>query len=282
MITTARLFILCLLAIFVTSCSAIDWAYNNAPSFAADEIAEAFDLDSAQTEQVEARLSGFFGWHRRQELPRYEAMLQRASMAVGDGLSTDEVLWLVGEMRAIRSRTMARALDDIAELSVQLTADQIDHFDAHYRERVEDREDYLKKSAQQREIQRGQRDIERLEDWFGDIDEPLRSRVLERLAQIPDLRESWFRYSDARHDAVVAVLRGNGDGDARRAQLQRILVDEDTDFARAYEPYRQAFWQAYAAALADISEWLTPRHYRAAAERLDRYAMIATRLQQPD
>ena len=41
-------------------CSAISFAYNNAPSFVAGELDDAFDLDNAQEHQLDEGLHEFF------------------------------------------------------------------------------------------------------------------------------------------------------------------------------------------------------------------------------
>ena len=136
-----------------------------------------------------------------------------------------------------------------------------------------------KKSQQQREIYRVERNLERLQDWFGDFDWSLEQRARERLAELPDLYEPWYTYRDARQAAMLDALRGGGDGAAHKARLRRALTDRDTDYARVFEPAREAYWQAYATAVADISSWLTPRQHRAAAQRLQRYERSLVSLQ---
>ena len=281
-IRQGRYALLCLLLLALSACSAIDWAYNNAPSFVAGEFVDAFDLDDGQSDLLEARLDDFFAWHRARELLRYQAVLERAADDARDGVAASEFLWLIEELRAARQRALSRALDDFGDLAANLSEAQIDHFAERLRERAEESREYLEKSAQQREIIRVERNLERLQDWFGDFDWELERRARERLARLPDLYEPWFTYRDARQAAMLAALRGGGDGPAIRARLKRGLLDPDTDYARAFEPARQAYWQAFAAALADISSWLSPRQHRAAAERLQRYERILVSLRSPD
>ena len=273
-----RFLLICLLTLTLSACSAIDWAYNNAPSFVADEFVDAFDLDSGQTQVLEGRLEAFFAWHREQELMRYQAVLERASIDASDGVAASEFLWLMKELNAARQRAMVRALDDFGELAANLSDAQVEHFAESLRERSEDGREYLEKSPQQREIYRVERHLKRLQDWFGDFDWSLEQRARERLAELPDLHEPWYTYRDARQAAVLDALRGGGDGAAHKARLKRALMDRDTDYARVFEPAREAYWQAYATAVADISSWLTPRQHRAAAQRLQRYERILVSL----
>ncbi|MDJ0777198.1 MAG: DUF6279 family lipoprotein [Gammaproteobacteria bacterium] len=277
-----RIPLLCLLALTLSACSALDWAYNNAPSFVADEMVDAFDLDDEQSALLETRLDQFFAWHRQQELTRYQAVLERAANNASDGIVASEFLWLMDELRDARMRSMARALDDFGDLAARLSDSQIDRFAETLHDRADESRDYLAKSAQQREIFRVERNLDRLQDWFGDFDYQTERRARERLADLPDLYEAWYTYRDARQAEIIAALRGGGDGPALKARLKRALLNPDTDYARAFEPARQAYWQEFAVVLEDISGWLSPRQHRAAAERLQRYERILVSLRTPD
>lgn len=277
-----RTLLLCLLALTFSACSAIDWAYNNAPSFVADEMVDAFDLDNEQSALLETRLDQFFAWHRQQELTRYQAVLEQAANNASDGVTASEFLWLMDELQEARKRSVARALDDFGDLAARLSESQIDRFAETLHDRGDKSRDYLAKSAQQREIIRVERHLERLQDWFGDFDYRTERRARERLATLPDQYEAWYTYRDARQAEVIAALRGGGDGPTVKARLKRALLNPDTDYARAFEPARQAYWQEFAAVLEDISSWLSPRQHRAAAERLQRYERILVSLRTPD
>ena len=133
-------------------------------------------------------------------------------------------------------------------------------------------------TVQQREIYRLERDLERLEDWFGDFDYFLEKRVRERLQGLPDIRESWIRFRERRHVAILQALRNAKDEDRTRAELTRLLISVDTDYARDFEPERQAYWRELAAAVEDISDWLEPRHRKTMLARLENYTRAVDRL----
>lgn len=256
-----------------------DLAYNNAPTFVASELEEAFDLDDAQIRQLDVRLVDFFAWHREQELVRYRETLEAAAVASADGIDAGEFLRLRDEFRDAWQRSLDRAIDSLGDLAVTLTPEQIDRFDAWFGKRSREYEVYLEKSPQQREIYRVERNLERLENWFGDFDYETRKKVSERLRQLPDRYESWLRYRRARHQALLAVLRDNA-RDGLDVERLRAVVDPDSDYARAYEPARAAFWQAYAELLQDVSGWVSKRQLQRVVAKLRDYAEIAGRLSQ--
>jgi len=166
--------------LLLTGCVGLaDMAYNNAPRYVAGEIDDAFDLNPAQSDQLDTRLQQFFVWHRNEELARYQQVLDRAALAAADGITANEFLDLRDEVTVAWNRALGKAIDSLSDLAVSLSAEQIERFELHYRERSEDFQDYMEKSEQQREIYRVNRAYKRLESWFGEFDYPLDERVLE-------------------------------------------------------------------------------------------------------
>ena len=253
-------------------------AYNNAPRFVAGELDDAFDLDPRQIEHLDSRLERFFAWHRAEELARYRQALDRAALAAADGIEADEFLALRDEVGAAFERALEKAIDDLGDLALDLTPVQIARFDEYHREGSEEYLEYLEKSPPQRETERVERAYERLERWFGDFDPDLEERVRARLREVPDILQPWYAFRERRHRALLAALRDVASDGFARERLRRILLDPDTAHARAFEPARGAYWQAYAAALEDISSWTSEGQRQRVVSRLQRYARVVERL----
>lgn len=265
-------------ALFLAGCSAINFAYNNAPGFVASEADDAFDLNDAQNAEVEARLQRFFSWHRQQEMPRYREYLDGAALTIADGLTAAEFLEFSNELRLAWRRSLARAIDDLGDLAPTLTPQQIEHFAQYFRDKSSKYDDYLQMSAQQREIFRVQRDLKRLEDWFGDFGEIQRERISERLQQLPEFYLDWIRYRQARQRALLEALRAASTSGLSQQQLYFILLDPTSDYARTFDLARDAYWQAYALMIEDISNGFSKTQLQHAAARLRNYAEIADEL----
>jgi len=255
-------------------CSLPQLAYQQAPAYLAGEFDDAFDLDDAQSQTLDARLQQFFAWHRSAELGHYQAVLERAALDSSDGIRADEFLRLQGEIYDAWRRAVAKVIDSVGDLALTLTPAQVAAYEAYYDERSEKYREYRAMTLQQREIYRLTRDIERLEKWFGDFDGFIEDRVEERLRRLPDIYEPWLRYREARHRALVAALRDAPRQGLDAARLKHIMLGTDTDYARVYEPERLAYWQAYAEALEDISGWVDAQQQRRLVSRLRDYARI--------
>jgi hypothetical protein len=264
----------------MASCSAIDIVYNNAPSFVGGEVEDALDLDDEQRVQVDAGLQRFFDWHRQQELARYRVMLDHAAVAIEDGISAQEYLAIYNDVHAAWERSVLRLIDDLHELTATLTPAQIDHYDQYFRERSEKYQEYLEMSSQQREIFRAERLIEQMEDWTGKLEELQLEKIAARLRQLPQRRLAWIHFREARHQALIAALRKAPDSGLSVQQLQHILLDTTSDYARVYEPQRIAYHQAYAQMIEEVSGWLNRAQIAHAVERMREFEEIVIELQE--
>ena len=262
----------------LSGCGMIDYAYKKAPAYVASEFDEAFDLSESQIGQLDSRLDQFFTWHRQQELGRYQQLLEQAALSAADGISAAEFLKLNNDVRIAWRRSLAQAIDNLGDLVVTLDQQQIAHYQRYHRKSAEEYEEYLQKSLQQREIYRVRRSIDRLENWFGDFTTDQEEKIRTRLQRLPDFYEPWIVYREARQQALVKALNNATDAGLSRQQLNTILLDPSTEYARAYEPARQSYWRAYAAALEDIGSWLTNAQKQKVVEKLQKYARVAARL----
>ena len=259
-------------------CGMIDYAYKKAPAYVASEFDEAFDLNESQIGQLDSRLGQFFTWHRQQELGRYQQLLERASLSAANGITAAEFLQITNGVRLAWRRSLAKAIDDMGDLVVTLDQQQIEHYQRYHRASAEEYEAYLQKSDQQREIYRVRRSIDRLENWFGDFTSEQEEKIWARLQQLPDFYEPWIVYREARQQALVMAFNNATEAGLTRRQLNTILLDPSTEYARSFEPTRQSYWRAYAAALEDISSWLTKAQKQRVVEKLQQYARVAARL----
>lgn len=255
-----------------------DIAYNSAPRLVASEIDDAFDLDTVQSDRLDSRLERFFAWHRNEELARYQQFLDRAALDAADGITAVEFLALRAEIGAAWDRALEKVIDNLGDLAVDLTPEQIESFVQYHDDKSEEYIEYLQKSEQQREVERIQRAYERLESWYGEFDFLLEDRVRARLREIPDIFPPWIEFRERRQQALLAALRDVPANGFDRQRLRRILLDPTTGHARTFEPARRAYWQAYAAALEDISSWLTKQQRQRVVIKLQKYARVVERL----
>jgi len=266
---------LCLLTIctlLATGCSAIGFAYNNAPSYLASELEDAFDLDDTQRSTLDTRMQQFFSWHRQQELSRYQKVLDDAALNAADGISAPEFLQFKEGLRLAFRRLLEQAIISFGDMGLTLTPAQIDHYEQYYRGISEEYYDYLELTLQQREVYREERALEQLENWFGQFEEIQRERIRPRLRELPEFYVVWIKFREERQQALVTALREAPSAGLSQQQLTAILLDPKTDLARAFDLERNAYWKVYAQIVEEISDGLSKAQLKHAIARLRKYA----------
>lgn len=259
-------------SLFLASCSTVEFAYNYAPDYIAGEFDDAFDVDDAQQEQLDAALERFFAWHRQHELALYRDFLDDSANSIADGIRAEEVLLIVNELRRAWHRTLGRFSEDFAPLLASLSARQVDHYEAYYREKSEYYEQYLAMNAQQRREFRVEEGLENLEEWFGELSGKQREAFGKRLQQLPEFNTDWIAFRNDRHRAFVNALRKAPSEGLTSGQLQHILFGPDSDHTRAFQSVRVNYWQAYARMIEDLSVSLTSMQLEHAVDRLRNYS----------
>lgn len=268
--------------LWLSSCSIVNLAYDNASTLVSARLEDAFALTEAQQVALEPRLDELLAWHRNDELPRYRELLESAATQAADGISASEIIWLSDSVRAAWQRLLARMVDCCSDLATQLTPAQIEHFARYHREQSGEYDDYLEMSEQQREIFRADRQIGRLQKWFGDFDEGLELRIRKRLAAVPDIWLPWYRFREARHRELLRVLAQNDDPVTMRRELEFVLFEPQSAHASEFERARRLYWRGYAAAIEDIDGWLSKQQRDRAVARLRDYAQVVTELAEAD
>ena len=122
--------------------------------------------------------------------------------------------------------------------------------------------------------------IDKLEEWCGELSELQYEKIALRLRQLPEVRLAWIGLRAARHQAFIDALRKASGTGMSQQQLQHILLDKDSDYARVYEPQRLAYRQAFAQMIEDVSGWLDKAQIRHAVERMHEYEKIVIELQE--
>ena len=175
---------------------------------ALDELAE---FDERQRAEVRARIDVGHLWHRRDELPRYAALLDEvaASVAVpGDTSRADVRRWAEEiEARSVAARAchpvnfslgLIRGLDD----------EQLDAVERHLaEERTENREKYVSRTADERRARR-QRNVEKWARRIGiELDAAQRAMLRSALEEQVSLRRQYYRLSDAWKEELFRIAR---------------------------------------------------------------------------
>lgn len=161
--------------LLLAGCSGLTLAYQQLPLLAGLWANSYLDLDSDQRARLKQQLQAWQAWHRREELPHWQALLAQARSALDGGVTADELLALERAARASAERSLQHAAPLAAPLLAGLRPEQWQHLQKHLDEKTAEWRD--KQSGRGGPEERAKRYASNLERWLGDLDRGTRKQA---------------------------------------------------------------------------------------------------------
>jgi hypothetical protein len=252
-------------------CSVTRIAYDNTDVFLRWQANYYFDLQGEQSEELDRNLAAFLAWHRAKALPRYARLGEDAAARILRGVKREDLDWGYDAVRAQIREALGAAASEAAGLLDRLSPEQISHLEQRL---AEENRKFAKEQVQgtmdERHMRRVKRNLERLEEWFGTLDEAQAERVRRYSARAPFSAELRERDRKRRQAEFVAMLR------AREANRRLAQWAQDWEAGRepAYAAASHATRAEYVDLLLDLDRTLGAEQREHAAKRLKRYATL--------
>jgi hypothetical protein len=236
-------------------------------------LSSQVSLDGPQSSELRMNLRDFFVWHRRTELPRYAAFLERFAVAAGQPLTPEQIANGSGEIESFVRTAVARGAPDAARWLNGLRAEQVDELFASFEKKEqESRDEHCGIAPAKRQARRVDRFIDNVEDWTGRLRRSQRELIATRLARTsgdPCLDVSAQERSRVEFRVLVDRHRGQPDFADRIA----------TFMTRPEDRWEPAYREAYAAnrsiileLMADLDQTMSPEQRRRSISRLRDFA----------
>jgi len=265
------------LALLLQGCSPTRIAYDNADVLLRWQVNYYLDLEGEQTEQLDRGLAALLSWHRVEALPHYARLANEMAVRLQRGMTKQDLEWSYDAVREQVRQTLAAAAGESAGLLDRLSAGQIEHFE---RRLAEENRKFAKEEVQgtveQRHKRRLKRNLERLEEWFGPLDDAQEERVRQYAARAPltgALREPDRKRRQAE---FLAMLRAR---DAKR-RLAPWLERWESGREPAYAQAMHATRDEYMKLLLDLDGTLSAEQRAHAVARLRRFGELFDSLAQ--
>ncbi len=256
-----RLALLLSCCLLLAGCSSLELAYNQAARLTAWWLDRQFDLDRRQRQQLDQALAELHGWHRREELPHWQALLQAAEHSLADGrVDAAELQALEQRLDESLQRTLRRTAPLAGPWLASLRPEQWTRYAERRRERVQDwREDDSDADERAEALE------ESLERWLGRLERPLR-RAAEQLAQTwgPSPAALWQERAQ-RQAWTEQGLRAWAAGDLEGGT--RLLLMGGARLPEARGPATQALRERTYADLPALLQQASPAQWQRARER---------------
>ena len=269
-----RALLLCLL-LGLSGCSTVRFAYNNADLYLRWQLTKYLDVQGAQSEELDRHIAAFLDWHRANALPQYIKLINDANARFTRGFSQEDLVWGYDSIQAQVLQAVRAGAGEIADQLDRLTPEQIAYMERRFAE--DNRKyarDFLAGSMEERRRLRVKRNVERLEEWFGELSEAQFERVRRYAERAPYPEGMRDRERKRLQAEFLAIVR------AREAKAR--FAEWAVQWERRREPEHAAVVRAqrmeYFAMLLDLNKTLTPSQRQSAELRFRELAADFERL----
>lgn len=213
---------LLLAALLLSACSARVFFYNRLDFLIPWYIEGYVPLDRDQEDRLEALLDPVLAWHRREELPRYAALVDEARQLTAVDPALPDVTRLVADFEAAWYRLRDQALEALIGLADTLSEDQVEAFIAELEERQAEYEaEYLPRTDEEYREDALERLEDSLGDYLGRLDDAQEQRLAAAVEELRRIDGDWLAVRAAWVDRLAVLLaREPGWEDRLRASVR--------------------------------------------------------------
>jgi hypothetical protein len=258
-------------------CGVLRLGYGQADAFAFRWLDGYADFDDAQSLRVREGLNGWFGWHRRTQLPDYADLLSRIEPEVRRDTTAERVCEWWSQVRERIDRGLDAAVPTFVELAPTLRREQLEHIERRYaKANAEYREEFLNPDPRRRLVATAKRVAGRAEWLYGDLDDAQRTRIAEWVQESPFDPVAAYEERLRRQEEGLALLRRLGSAPLARETAAREVREWLGSFDRSPRlPHRlrtERLVRHNCALAAALHNSTSPAQREAASKRLRDWA----------
>jgi hypothetical protein len=282
-VTTSRAGRFLLITLFLASlasagCAATTLLYNHADWLIARQLDRYFGLNRPQKTFVSSRLTGILAHHRREALPRYEAVLNQARERAADGLTAEDLDWAFVQYDQLRVDLFSRFVSDGTEFVRQVNDQQILRLKQALENRLARDEDLLRDDADKRLAKRSERLLGLAREWMGPLSPQQEHDITKLTMGFPDTLPAWHAHQAYRHEQLLALLEARR-SDKTAVWLEDWLVHQDQDADPRFAELTQELRRHIAGLVMTLDRSATPAQRRHFLSKLEDLRAVVRRLQ---
>jgi hypothetical protein len=260
-------------ALALAGCSAVRLGYVNLPHLAWWWLDGYVDFSDEQEPRVRDAIASLHAWHRRTELPRWVELLARMEQMAPGEVTPQQACTVLGEVQARLKATAHQAEADAVAIAATLTPRELRHVARKFRSRNERfRKEWIALSPEEQLDKRTTQMLDRLQTVYGDLDEPQRRVLRQRLAAtVWDPRKMLAQWERRQQELLQALTRiaQPGVGAAEATALLHGWIDRIEQPADpTYRAYQEALLQEGCATFAAVHQVTTAAQREQAVRRL--------------
>jgi hypothetical protein len=251
----------CLLAatVLLSGCSVRKLFYNNlAVTLLMRRLNDTFALRGSQKQSAEQMVKAIHHWHRKSELPRYVTILDGLIARAQDGLTHEELGWLLGEVDAATRRFAERMAPDAGKLLRTLTPDQVNHAEHAMKKGEMERFERLEKPEHEYIAFRLKRARKTLTDWLGSYSDAQLGEFERFIRKNRPEEQKRQKVVQANQRDLIAALRSGTDEAGLRDLVARWMSTRQTSPTPQYQQDEARNWRDFSEALLAVDRAMTP------------------------
>lgn len=194
--------------LLLQGCSAIKLGYQQLPTLSYWWLDSTVSFNGTQATAAKQAVDTLHQWHRRDELPVYAEMLQRAQALSAGPVQTEQVCRVWIDVQTRLDTLMRQAVVQAAPVAMALGPRQLSHMARHWERQNEDWEkEWLQGSTSERLERRLDKTLERYRSFYGELTAAQVNLVKAQLAQSPWTAEWGRQDRQRRQQDLLSTLQ---------------------------------------------------------------------------
>jgi hypothetical protein len=271
----SRLLVALLGLLVLAGCSSgIRLGYNQAEALVNWTVSDYIDFEPHQRDLFGQRFRALHDWHRREQLPEYARLLRETRMRVEDGLSRDDIEWVITRARNRLETVVEYGAGDAADLLMSLTPEQVRGLERSFARanRKTARAWGVGLPVAEQQKKRAERLIAQVERFTGRLSREQAEQAAAMVNALPLNTEQRFAERQRRQRELIAALQSGRSRTEMAAWFRQWAPNWELGRDPATARSAQAAAEQRAQVYADIDRLLTPAQRRQAMDRLQGYA----------
>lgn len=267
----------------LTACSS-KLAYNNLDWWVYWYLDDYIELNDEQEEKFDDYLSNWLRWHKQSELERYREQLTTLKQQVKDDqLNYETVYAHMNDIRGHWERVRSEISPELAELSTDLTEQQIVSLFATLekdnKEEEEERDEFLQQSQEERLEKRMESMIENVEERIGELTNEQTQIIATYNTQFVSTSKEWLEYRRNIQNAARRLFVTKSTNPNFVKDLTYLMQNPDDYRSESYQRASAHNMKVVATLVAEIATTLTAEQKETLVENIDEFITIVSSFQ---
>lgn len=267
----------------LTACSS-KLAYNNLDWWVYWYLDDYIELNDEQEEKFDDYLSNWLRWHKQSELERYREQLTTLKQQVKDDqLNYETVYAHMNDIRGHWERVRSEISPELAELSTDLTEQQIVSLFATLekdnKEEEEERDEFLQQSQEERLEKRMESMIENVEERIGELTNEQTQIIATYNTQFVSTSKEWLEYRRNIQNAARRLFVTKSTNPNFVKDLTYLMQNPEDYRSESYQRASAHNMKVVATLVAEIATTLTAEQKETLVENIDEFITIVSSFQ---